>query len=61
METLLTSLGTLLTVLTLIVGIAQLRRTPKQKREPEHITPTCLTIIGVPMDRGPDLFGRPHQ
>jgi hypothetical protein len=44
-------------ILSLIVGIAQLLRTPKPKPEPEPFTPTCVTIIGVPVDRGRDLFG----
>lgn len=49
---------TILTVLNLIVGVAQLRRTPKLKRESEPFTPTSTMILGVQMDRGHDLFGR---
>jgi hypothetical protein len=58
MEVLLASLGILLTALGVFVALAQLRRTPKPKREPEPFTPTSLTIIGVPMRRGRDLFRR---
>ena len=44
----------------IIIGIAQLRRASKPKREPEPFTPTSLTIIGVPMHRGPDLYDKDH-
>ena len=58
MEIILASIAVAAGVLTLVVGIAQLRRTPK--REPEPFTPTSLTIIGVPMHRGPDLYGKDY-
>jgi hypothetical protein len=48
----------LLALIGVIVGIAQLRRTPKPKHEPEPFTPTSTLIVGVQMDRGRDLFGR---
>jgi len=59
METLLILAGLVIAALGLIVGVAQLRRTPKlPEPEPEPFTPTSLTILGAPMDRGADLFGR---
>ena len=54
------ALGVLGTLVTIIINAMQLRRTPKPKREPEPFTPTSLTIIGVPMHRGPDLYGKDH-
>jgi len=39
-----------------LIAYLMLRRTPKPPKPP--ITPTCVTIMGVTMDRGPDLFGR---
>lgn len=52
------ALGVLGTLVTIIINAMQLRRTPKPKRKPEPFTPTSLTIIGVPMHRGPDLYGK---
>ncbi len=58
METLLALAAVVIGVLALIISALQLWRTPKPK--PEPITPTSLTIIGVPMHRGPDLYDRDH-
>lgn len=48
---------TLLAFIAVVIAAIQLRRTPKPKPEPEPFTPTCLTIIGVPMHRVRDLPG----
>lgn len=40
-----------------LIGLAQLRRTPKRKPEPAPFLPTGLMIIGVPMNNGRDLPG----
>jgi len=44
-------------VVPAIIGLAQLRRTPKVKREPEPYVPTSLMVMAVPMRGGDDLPG----
>lgn len=48
--------GIAVAFITLVVAVAQFRRTPKLEAEPK-ITPSCLTIIGVPMNHGRDRLG----
>lgn len=57
MDTLLTLFAVALTFVGVCLNYAQLRRTPKPKPKPEPVTPTSLTIIGVPMRHGRDLPG----
>lgn len=57
MEIVLSVAGVVLACLSLIVGVAQLLRTPKPKPEPEPFIPTCLTVLGVPMRHGRDRLG----
>jgi hypothetical protein len=56
-EIVLSVAGVVLACLSLIVGVAQLLRMPKPKPEPEPFTPTCLTILGVPIHHGRDRLG----
>jgi hypothetical protein len=45
-------MDTLLTLLGLVIGIEQLRRTEKPKQELEPFMPTCTTILGASVGSG---------
>lgn len=57
MEIFLSAIGALGTLTAVIIAAIQLRRTPKPKPEPEPVAAGSLTIMGVSMHRGSDLYG----
>ncbi|EIZ78250.1 hypothetical protein WSK_3132 [Novosphingobium sp. Rr 2-17] len=60
MDIFLVALGLVLAAISVLIGMAQLSRTPKPKSESESVAPiahTSLMVIGVKMNHGADLPG----